>query len=213
MYKKDQNKDSLNMLFDHLRTAIVENFGEKPEITFMQSNRTFQIIGDRNEKNDTMVLDMQISNGKEFGVFKFSYLLENKKIVDFHMRKFFVPVPHLTVWWLLLILALSVPLFNVYMIVRVKRSNLNRKWLYYISIILINITSIGYHAIFGFFFNIKNIQPLAGFGFAKEGFINTYIVVGVPMGALFALWQLKRNRFVTQEEVQPEIENNPEESI
>jgi hypothetical protein len=74
-------------------------------------------------------------------------------------------------YWLFGILALSVFAFNIYMIRKVRRSSMKKKWQKYLAIIILNVPAIGYKAVGGFFIELFSFQIMLGMSFEKMGYL------------------------------------------
>ncbi len=100
----------------------------------------------------------------------------------------------MTYFWLFGFLALSVPIFNIYVIRQVKRSNLKRKWLKYLAIVVFNVSSINYEALNGLSFELFNLQILLGMSFNYMGYLNAAWSFGLPFGSLYWFWKLRQKK-------------------
>ena len=92
-------------------------------------------------------------------------------------------------FWLFGLLAICVPVFNIYVIIQIKRSDLKKKWLKYIAVLFLNFPTIAYASVNGLSFKLLNFL---GVGFGSMGFINYYLAFGIPLGGLYWLWKLKQ---------------------
>jgi hypothetical protein len=137
---------------------------------------------------------MQFSNSKDFGVLEVLFDDKTRTILNIRTLDVKEPIPGMELFWLFGILALCVPIFNIYMIVRVRRSEYKRKWLKYLAIIVFNVPAITYHAIGGFSLQLSSFQILLGISFQYMGYLNSAWTFGVPLGGLYILWQLKRGK-------------------
>lgn len=95
-------------------------------------------------------------------------------------------------FWLFGLLAICVPVFNIYMINQVRKSNLKKKWLKYLAIIVLNIPSITYKALGGLVLELLSFQILLGISFGYMGYLYSTWTFGIPLGGLYLLWQLKK---------------------
>lgn len=110
----------------------------------------------------------------------------------------------MTGFWLFGLLALCVPIFNIYMMVRVKRSQYKKKWLKYLAIIILNVPAVTYNAVNGLSLQLLSFQILFGISFQYIGYLNSAWTLGIPLGGLYLLWQLKNGKdkpteFATEE--------------
>jgi hypothetical protein len=143
--------------------------------------------------NTTRVL-MQFSNNKEFGVFQVLFDDKSKKILNIEMLEIKAAIPNTTTFWLFGLLAICVPIFNVYMIVKVKRSRYKKKWIKYLAIIVLNVPAITYKAIGGLSFGLLSFQILFGTSFEYMGYLNAAWTFGLPLGGLYFFWQLRNGK-------------------
>ena len=75
------------------------------------------------------------------------------------------------------------------MIIQIKKSNLKRKWLKYIAILLLNVPTLIYSAVEGFSFKLLNFN-LLGFGFSYMGYLFSAITMSVPIAGIYWYWKL-----------------------
>ncbi|HXB13171.1 MAG TPA: hypothetical protein VNZ45_14390 [Bacteroidia bacterium] len=200
--------DTIKMMLEKARNVLVTNFGEKLDISFMGNSQTVTFIGDeKKDSSNTSTLSMQIENAKEFGAFKFVFDNNNDRVRAFNLLDIKAPIPSLFGFWIFTILSSIVLIFNISTIVKVKRSALKWKFGYYLLIILINVPTIGYNVINGFFFSPVRFEGLLGIGFSMMGYISTYSSFGLPLGSLFALWMI-RKKSNTPEENEDSVHEN-----
>jgi hypothetical protein len=191
----DTIKKSLRLVHE----SIVQNFGDKLDYSFETAQKTFSTNSTGTAPGQT-VFRMQISNKKKFGEVQVIFNDKSQKIFNFNVLDVKAKIPDMTLFWLFGILPLCVLAFNIYMIVLVKRSNVKRKWLKYLAIILLNVPTIGYNAVSGIFFKMLSIQFLFGVTFAYTGYLNSVWALGIPVGSLFVLFMLKMGYYKTKGE-------------
>lgn len=100
----------------------------------------------------------------------------------------------MTYFWLFGLIAICIPIFNIYVIRQIKRSDLNNKWLKYIAVIFLNVPAITYAAVNGLSFKLLNFQILFGISFGYMGFLNSFWSFGIPLGGLYWFWKLKHRK-------------------
>ena len=98
--------------------------------------------------------------------------------------------PYSASFWIALILGLGVVAFNIFTIVKVKRSNLDRKWLMYLLIILLNAPYI--------YTSPEKISNglsihILGFGLTFAGQYS-FVKIGIPIGAFIAWYKMKKQK-------------------
>ncbi|MBL4625368.1 MAG: hypothetical protein JKY42_09555 [Flavobacteriales bacterium] len=111
------------------------------------------------------------------------------------------PIPNMIFFWLFGILAICVPVFNIYVIRLVKKSDLNKKWLKYLAIICLNLPAISFAAVHGFSFNLLSFQILLGFSFSYMGYLSSLWTFGLPLGGVYWFWNLKYKNPVDPEKL------------
>lgn len=195
-----------------LRELVVNNFGEELEYTFIKTEKTFT-TGESSQPPNTTVLYLQLENEKEFGYFQVLFDDQSNKILNIQLQEVKQPVPRLTAFWLFGLLAVSIFAFNVYMIVVVRKSNLKKKWQKYLAIILLNVPTVGWSAIGGFFFKLLNFQIMLGVSFSMMGYMDTAWAFGIPLGSLYVLWKLKNGFYETTDEESAALEYDTGESF
>lgn len=188
------NLDTLKMGLANFRDIIVNNFGDKLDYSFMSSEKKWSTnTGESTPPNTTRVL-MQFANDKEFGVFQVLFDDNSRKILNIKTLDVKAPIPKMVGFWLFGLLALCVPAFNIYMIVRIKRSQYRKKWLKYLAVIILNVPAITYNAVNGLSLQLLSFQILFGISFQYMGYLNSAWTFGIPLGGLYLLWQLKNGK-------------------
>src|SRR5690606_39807244 len=82
----------------------------------------------------------------------------------------------------------ALPIF--YVINKIRKSNLSKKWLKYISVVIFNFPTIIYNAITGLGFKIFQFTFL-GLGFQATGYLNSVVTIGIPIAGIYWFWKLK----------------------
>ena len=190
---RNTNVDTLKMALANVRNVIVENWGTELEYSLMKSEKKFSTIEANNTPPNTTVVQIEFKNKKEFGVFQFLFDDNSKKILNINTLDIKLPNPTMTFFWLFGLLALCIPVFNIYVIMQIKRSDLKRKWLKYIAVIFLNVPAIKYAAVNGLSFKLLHFQ-LLGIGFGYMGFLNSYWAFGIPLCGLYWFWRIRQKR-------------------
>jgi hypothetical protein len=186
--------DTLKTGIDFFRNDIVKDFGENLDYSFLQvvKGRTSTMA---DIPNTTTVM-LQFSNDKSLGVVQVLFSTKTDKILNIRSLGVNQPIPDMSTFWLFGVVAICIPIFNIYMLVRVKRSNMTKKWIKYLAIIFLNFPAIGYAQIAGFFIKFDTLrQAVLGFGFIKMGYPGSLFLLGIPLGALYIFWQLKTGKY------------------
>gem|GEM_PF-726441 len=189
---RDADIQQLKVNLDTFSNVIVRNFGTKLEYSFMKAEKTFSSNKEDNLPPNTTLVQIEFHGDKYVGVLEVLFDDKTKKIDNIKALDVKQPIPDMTKFWLFGIFAIIVFAFNIYTIIMVKRSGLNRKWLAYIGIILLNVPTIQYHAIDGLFFKLLNFQILLGVSFQKMGYTGSVWAVAIPLGAIIAQWRISR---------------------
>lgn len=191
----EANLDTLKLELADFRYHIVKKFGTELDYTFMKAEKmSSALTSDQASSAGTTDVYIQFSNEDYFGVFKVSFDDGYGKIKFINVLDIKKIIPSMFSFWLIGFIAILVPVLNVYAIVRIKRSDLKRKWIKYIAVICLNVPTITYSAINGFSFQLLQFQVLFGFGFSLMGYLNCAWTIGVPIGGLFWLWRLNERK-------------------
>lgn len=207
---KETDIEDLKRTLAAFHEALVKNFGKDLSYKFMNSEKKWSTEqGEKTPPNTTLAM-IEFSNDKEFGVLRVLFDDKSGKILNINILDVKQPIPNMTIFWLFGLLAISIPIFNIYVIRKVIKSNLKRKWLKYLAIVFFNVPAIGYAAAAGFSFKLLNFQIMLGISFSYMGYLNSSWIFGVPLGGLYWLWKLKRNK---DEEIENEITTYPDTVI
>lgn len=186
--------DTLKLRLADFRYHIVKQFGTELDYTFMKAEKVRSTMTSDNTPAGTTDAYIQFSNDDYFGVFKVSFDDESGKIKFINVLDIKKIIPSMLSFWLIGLIAILIPVFNVYVIVQIKRSDLKKKWIKYIAVICLNVPTIAYSAIHGFSFQLLQFQLLFGFGFSLMGYLNCAWTIGIPIGGLFWLWRLNERK-------------------
>ncbi|MBC5864486.1 hypothetical protein [Flavobacterium turcicum] len=203
---KQTNVDTLKLGLDQFRGLIERNFGNKFEFSLMKSEKKRSTIESENTPPNTTLALIEFTNEKEFGVFQVLFDHNSKKIININTLDVKEPIPNMVVFWLFGFFPLLILLFNIYVIRKIKKSSLSKKWLKYLAIIFFNLPTIKYSAVEGLSYKILNFQ-FFGLSFSFMGFLGSVWTFGIPIGGIYWLWKLKQHKI--DEEFNTEIvENN-----
>jgi uncharacterized protein YaaR (DUF327 family) len=202
---KNTNLDTLKLGLANFRELIVKNFGKELDFSFMKSEKKFSMNAEGNTPPNTTVVLVEFSNKKEFGVFKVLFDDKSKKILNINALDVKEPIPSMAFFWIFGLVAICIPIFNIYVIRQIKRSNLKKKWLKYIAVIFLNVPAITYSAVTGIALKLLNFQILLGISFGYMGYLNSFWTFGIPLGGLYWLWKLKQHSKLTGE-TEPEFD-------
>jgi hypothetical protein len=191
-----QNKDTLKAALDHIRTILVNNFGDRLDYSFERASKTVSTESENNTPAGQTLVLIEISNKQVFGEIKLLFDDKSGKITGFNLQKIKEPIPNMLYFWLFGILVLAVLAFNIYVIVLVKRSKITKKWLKYLAVIFLNVPTIGYRAITGMFIS-ASLQFMLGLSFYYASYIGSSVAFGLPIGGIIVLYRLKKGLFKT----------------
>jgi hypothetical protein len=184
---KNANIDTLKKGLANFREKIAQDFGTDLEYSFMKLEKKFS--SNEKENANTTELLLEFSNEKEFDVFKILFDDESEKILYINTLDVKRPVPSMAIFWLFGLLAICIPIFNIYVITRIRKRRLKKRWLKYIAILLLNVPAITYTAINGLSFKLLSFQILFGISFSYMGYLGSYWTIGIPLGGIY--WFLK----------------------
>ena len=176
------------------RELVTTDFGTKLEYSFMTAEKTFSTNEDENTPPNSTVVFIQFKNEKEFGMFKILFDDNSGKIINISLRDIKESIPNMTIFWLFGIIAISIPIFNIYVIRKIKKSNLKRKWLKYIYVLIFNVPTVIFKAVGGLSLSLLSFQFLFGLSFNYYGFISAAWEFGIPIGGIYWLWKLNRKQ-------------------
>lgn len=196
------NIDTLKLGFKNFRSIITNNFGTELSYSFMKAEKVSSTIEGLSTPPNTTVVFVEFTNDTEFGVFKVLFDDSSKKIISINTLDIKKPIPSMTLFWIFGIFALCIPIFNIYMIVMIKRSELKKKWRKYMGVIVLNVPSISYAAVGGLSFKLLSFQILLGISFSYMGFLTTAWTFGLPLGGIYWFWKLKMKK--TNDSIIPE---------
>lgn len=184
--------DTLKARLPVFRDILVNNFGEHLDFTMMTAEKKWSTEEEESTPPNTTVVLMQFANDKEFGILKVWFDDNSKKVVFIKTLEVKQPIPSMTIFWLFGLLAMCVPVFNIYVIRQIKRSDLNKKWLKYIAVIFLNVPAITYAAVNGFSIDFLSFQILLGVSFSYMGYLSSAWTFGLPLGGLYWFWKLRQ---------------------
>lgn len=197
------NTDTLKMGLAQFREVIVQNWGTDLEFSLMNSEKKISTNeAERTPPNTTLML-VEFNNHKYVGVIQALFDDQSKKIINIKTLDIKEPIPTMTYFWLFGLIAICIPLFNIYVIRQIKRSNLNRKWLKYLAVITLNTPAITYAAVSGISFELINLQILFGASFGYMGILSSFWTFGIPLGGIYWFWKLHKQK----NEISPPFDN------
>lgn len=196
---KNTNLDTLKLGLANFRQLIVKNFGTELNYKFMTANKTFSTVEGESTAPNTTKAQIEFSNDIEFGVFEIIFDDNSNKIYYIKTLDIKEPIPNMTIFWLFGILAICVPIFNIWIIRKIKKSDLKKKWLKYIAVIFLNVPALTYSAVNGLSFNLLSFQILFGISFSYMGYLSSAWTFGIPLGGIYWFGKLNKRKVDTEE--------------
>lgn len=185
------NVDTLKAGLPKIRESITNNFGEHLEYTLMSIEKKFSTIEGESTPSNTTDIFVQIENKEEFGVLKLLFDDSSQKIMNLNILNGKEKIPNMLPFWLFGIVAICIPVFNIYVIRLIRKSNLKRKWLKYLAVLFFNVPAITYSAFSGIGIKFLSFQIMLGISFSYMGYMNSIWAFGIPLGAIYWIWKLK----------------------
>jgi hypothetical protein len=211
---KPPNRDSVKAGLDGFRSIIVRNFGDKLEYSFIKAEKTYSTEQGVGTPPNTTLVYVQYHNKTNFGIIQGLFDDKTGKILNIKTLDIKEKIPGMLLFWLFGILAVCIPAFNIYMIVKVKRSDMKRKWLKYLAIIILNLPAITFNAVQGLTIKYFSFQILLGISFNLSDYLDSFWTFGIPIGGLLVLLKLKSGNYRSANEQLPaedEIATPPQE--
>lgn len=184
------NIDSLKAGFARFKAVIDESFNGELTYTFIKSEKTFSSIKSEQMPPNTTLVFLEVNSTTKVGLMRFMFDDVSKKILNINTVGDVIPIPNMTFFWLFGIVALIVLVVNVYAVVLIKRSNLTKKWLKYLSVFLLNAPTLSY-SFAGFSVKLIHFQFLMGVGFEYAGYLNSTWNIGIPIAGIYWIINLK----------------------
>jgi hypothetical protein len=184
------NLDTLKKGIATFRKVVVDELGTDIEYRFLLANKSYSSTSGK-VPEDVTELHLEVSGSGKFDEVVAIFDDRSGKILNIRALGINKVIPSMMIFWLLGLLFLCVPAFNIYMIVRIKRSTRKRKWLKYLSLFIVNVPTISYQAITGsIFLNPTSFQVLLGTSFNYGSYSASNWAVGIPLAGLYWLWRL-----------------------
>jgi len=196
---KNIDLDTLKVSFSNFRQLIINNFGSDLDYRFMTANKTWSTVEGESTLPNTTKAQVEFSNDKEFGIFEIIFDDNSNKIYNIKTLDIKEPIPNMMMFWLFGILAICIPIVNIWVIRKIIRSDLRKKWLKYVAVIFLNVPAITYNAVNGLSFSLLNFQVLLGISFSYMGYLSSAWTFGIPVGGLYWLWKLNQKTTDTEQ--------------
>lgn len=181
-------KDSLKTILTKMAQQIKLNVGDDLDYTFLKGEK--RVFFSSDQTNNYSYTEIMISGDEKCYTARIHYTPTTNKVIAFNLSEPY-DLPYSASFWIALILGLGVVAFNIFTIVKVKKSNLDRKWLMYLLIILLNNPYI-YTSPEEISTGLSIIH-ISGFGFAFAGQYS-FVKIGIPIGAFIAWYKMKKQK-------------------
>lgn len=188
---QDVDVASLESGLEQFRTLIERNFGNNLHYRFVESEKKRSTVAGQGTPPNTTLAYIEFYNKDELGMFQVLFDDHSKKIINIQTLEVKAPVPDMGLFWLMGLLPLTVLTLNIYVLRGLKKSRLQRKWLKYLAVILLNVPTISYAAVGGFSFKLLYFQFLLGISFTLQGQLGSAWAFSIPLGGLYWLWRLR----------------------
>lgn len=191
---KNMDKNVLNDGLYQFRTDMISMYGKDIKFTFLGANKYYS--SNNNTIPNATNVNLLFQNDKNYGIIKFIYDDNSKKVLNVNPEFSNQPLPSMLLFYGVAIVGLLIPIFNIYVLNMIRKSQLKFKWLKYIALILLNFPTIKYSALEGFNFQFFNFQFL-GYGFNFMSIFSS-VAIALPIGAIYWFWKLKKIKKVQE---------------
>lgn len=174
-----------------IQTAITENFGTEYDLSFTKSDKSYTFSTEKESTVEPLKVKIQIKNDTHFGIIEATINEQNNKLQYINLLNYKEKIPSFTLLYLIGLVALGVATLNILAIRRIRKSDLKRKWLRIIGILIFNVPAITLTALGHFSLDIS-FQALLGIGFSATGIEETFVTFGIPVGSIIALIRVKK---------------------
>jgi len=196
--------DTIKAGLANFRRVLINDWGTELEYSSAKSTKMLSKAKTDNAPPNTTSVLVEFNNKKDIGVFQVLFDDDSQKILYIGTPGLNIPIPTtMTHFWLFGLLAICIPIFNIYVLIQIIRSNLNKKWLKCIAVIFLNISAITYSAVYGLSFNPLSFQLLLGISFDNTSYLNSYWTFGIPLGGFYWFWKLRQ---IKNETIEDEIQ-------
>ena len=192
---KNTDKDALKEHLYQFRNDMISQYGKDIEFSFLGATTTFYSTEEQSFPNSTIV-NISFENKTDYGIIQFVFDNETHKILNVSPQYAKQPIPSMFVYYALILIGLLVVAINIYAIIKIKKSKLNRKWLKYLAVILLNFPTLYYSINDGFDFKLISFQSF-GFGFNYASYYSN-LHLTLPIGAIYWLWKLNQQKKIEE---------------
>jgi len=195
------DKDTAMLQLDNLQTILVNSFTRQVAYTFIRAESPVAYTTSGKKGGDKTYVYIQMDNKRQFGVLQFVFEDSSGKLLSIKPIGRIYAIPDLSNFWLLGLIPLLVLLFNIYVIVLIKRSSVIKKWQKYLLVVLGNFPVFSYSVMAGIGFKLFALLFL-GVAVSTMGYMDYTWQIGLPIGAGYVWWKLHNGLYTTKEDVE-----------
>ncbi len=192
------DKETFASQIDYFREFVIENFTEDYKLKFASANKVFFKTGEKGQHPFNMIV--QIESDTHFGYFTITFSDNPNVVLNIDLQDYKERIPPKGKFYLFGILPFLVVALNIFTIIRVVKSQINRKWLKIIGVILLNVPTFTYSLMNGFSFSLVQFQFFFGAAIGLFGYAGTYLSFGLPIGAFLANYKIDMEKQKLKEE-------------
>ena len=185
--------NQLKRAVPNIQNAITENFGSDFDLSFAKSDKKFSFSTETESVIEPLKIKIQIKSSTHFGIIEATINEQNNKIQYINLLNYKKEIPSYLLLYLAGLIALGVVAANIMAINRIRKSELKRKWLRILGVLIFNIPAVTLTAL-GHLSLDFSFQMLFGVGFSATGIDETFVTFGIPIGSIVTFILVKRNK-------------------
>lgn len=215
IYGNDMNADTLRNRLPYFRKSITENFGENFEFKVTNVKQRFLKSNlDTSFLKSTFAL-VQVKNSKKFCIYKITFNENLNKIISIEPPTTHYDIPNMYLFYSVGIIAIIIIGFIVLTLIKIHKSQVKNKWIYYLISILVSAPTLIYSAINGFSIHLFYIEFSFGVSANFNSYLNDVWKFGLPIGAIASRYMIYRDKSKKENEQEYAInsEGNQENNI
>lgn len=176
----------------NIQRAIIENFGTDYDLSFSKSDKSYKYSSADGSSVEPLKIKIQIKNDTHFGIIEATINEQNNKIGYINLLNYKEEIPSYLLLYVAGLIAIGVAALNVLAIRRIRKSNLKKKWLRIIGVLMFNVPAITLTALGHLSIDIS-FQIMLGIGFSATGIDETLVTFGIPIGSILTLIMVKKD--------------------
>lgn len=195
--------NQLKRALPRIQNAITENFGTDFDLSFAKSDKKFSFSTEDETESvvEPLKVKIQIKNETYFGIIEATINEKNNKIQYINLLNYKREIPSYLLLSLAGLIAIGVVAVNIMAINKIRKSQLKRKWLRIIGVVVFNVPAITLTAL-GHLSIDFSFQMLFGVGFSATGIDETMVVFGIPIGSIITFITIK-NKEIKEDNTRP----------